>query len=401
MATVIQRPPSPWAQILGGLGEGIGSGFTAFVKKKLDQKTAAAQVLEAVATDKIDPMVLTSDIGQEFLKSMKIENRPEIQAAAAAGRTRFNDLNPPAPQTELPGGYATTIPTPTNPGAMPIPFNVVKKARVMENQSLMDAETIRKNQIELGARADQVKQDRRAELTFKAEDADKGKKLAESLRKAGYEDEQTIGADGSISYKFISPDQVKLKKEQFKLQQDEAATQKQRYNLQESVYKNSLMKEINQSSLKRTSIAENIRKIAAGEKNANIFLQFAMPSIQGMTPPTDMPVADQLNFYVKAANDHVQRMNMDYAFRAESLGLPFENFKEFSIEDFTSKPGDPEPLNKTGEGLGKIKPPTEIAPPPSGDAPEVDIGGVMYKTTRVGKDLYAWKKEKWVKVIED
>lgn len=76
--TVIQRPPSPWHALLGGLGTGVGQGVEDYFNKKKKQNEFSTQLMQGVLTGQIDPRLLSTKEGQEWLKKMGVYDDPGV-----------------------------------------------------------------------------------------------------------------------------------------------------------------------------------------------------------------------------------------------------------------------------------------------------------------------------------
>lgn len=84
MATVIKQD-SPWAQLLGGIGEGLAQGTKVGMAQKQQEIDLEKEILAGTAAGKYDPLIWASKSGQEFLKKAKIHGRPAIRDLVRAG----------------------------------------------------------------------------------------------------------------------------------------------------------------------------------------------------------------------------------------------------------------------------------------------------------------------------
>jgi hypothetical protein len=99
---VLDAPPSPLHYLLSGLSQGVMTGMENRKKQEEGRKNAMAQILEGVMSGSVDPRMLATSTGQDFLKSQGLTGEEPIARLLEEGRRQANllgpgDMGPPKP----------------------------------------------------------------------------------------------------------------------------------------------------------------------------------------------------------------------------------------------------------------------------------------------------------------
>ncbi len=140
-AMLVRRPPSPWAHLLGGLGEGLGQGFNEGVDERAKKKAMAAKVLEDIASGAMDPRMLASAEGEGYLRAVGLDKNPDIRAALDEGRKQ----NLPAESKVIrgPGGAAMNLPSGKTLSATQVKTTLEGEEKTRKLQAIKDETTAR------------------------------------------------------------------------------------------------------------------------------------------------------------------------------------------------------------------------------------------------------------------
>lgn len=145
-AIVLQKPPSPLAYLLSGLGMGVTQGVERVLKEREERKDRAGRILEGFLSGKFPVGMAGTDVFQKYAERGNLLNEPGIQELIWSGREEFR----PEPQTKLlPGGQAVTVPQPAPEN---VPYEQARKvyAEAESAQKLREfrAKEIIKKQVE-------------------------------------------------------------------------------------------------------------------------------------------------------------------------------------------------------------------------------------------------------------
>lgn len=95
-------PPSPWAHLLGGIGQGVTQGVDVAMRKRERRRNMAAQVLESVVQG-TDPMLYGTEEAGALFDQMGISKEKGIRELREKAIGRWSDrqpeMGPPAPFT--------------------------------------------------------------------------------------------------------------------------------------------------------------------------------------------------------------------------------------------------------------------------------------------------------------
>ncbi len=389
-AIVLQRQESPLAMLLAGLGQGIAGGMERFVQGRLQKRNATEQILEAVTTGQIDPMVFTSDVGQEFLKSKKIDKDPRIQALMSAGQQRYEQFAPPQAQKETPGGMAFQLPKPSGP----VPYTNMRAAQEEEAAQRGERQFAREQNQQLDSAAKAIQQERQYKLQFRQEDFAKGKQFLDSLRAQDKDAEidYSVNQDGSVSMNYIPGYQVKQRNAQAAYSLASAKDFGERQSRADSAARRKFITTA-KSAMSRHSaqanILQNIAKGNAGQAGAMAaLLQIPLPP---QMADESLPLKDRLEMMAAAFNQENETVNGYNRAEAELLGVDYKDVPTFNVSDLLPKETRPAPTPQKASAA--INPPKN---PPRREISDMEFTEVLGENAVTDQDgnKYETNKDK-------
>lgn len=154
---VVRKPKTFLESLLESTGIGISQAMQRYYEGRKEKRRATQSVIQAVLGGEVSPELLSTDLGQTFLRELGIDKEPALREATQIG---LEEAGYPESTHTMPGGARVTMPgvTPTE-----IPYESYRR----KQEEAKEVQAQKKMHRELFVYEEKEKAKRRVERSFR------------------------------------------------------------------------------------------------------------------------------------------------------------------------------------------------------------------------------------------